>query len=195
MDKKDSPRVAMTKQLIKESLLQLLHTKHIHKISIRELCERAGVNRSTFYNHYGSQYDVFEEIAQDYLRNVTINPTDVWDEQSAYQRVVSGMQYVADHVEMSRMLINNSIDATFSDHLLSLLQIEKTMEMAFTEDSDPVEKKAIMCFAIHGSYELMREWINMDDRISAEELAKLMLMLVGRSCCWDDKKLQDKLFS
>ena len=55
MGAKSNQRVALTKQLIYQAFFTLLKKKSIRQISIRELCEIAGINRTTFYNHYGIQ--------------------------------------------------------------------------------------------------------------------------------------------
>ena len=52
MEKNENQRIKLTKRLLKESLLKLLTEKNIKKISVSELCQTAGINRSTFYNHY-----------------------------------------------------------------------------------------------------------------------------------------------
>ena len=51
---KQNQRIMLTKQLIHAAFLRLLRSKGIREISIRELCDEAGINRTTFYNHYGS---------------------------------------------------------------------------------------------------------------------------------------------
>ena len=48
MDKKEDRRTAMTKHVLKDALIEMLKEKDIYHISIRELCERADVNRTTF---------------------------------------------------------------------------------------------------------------------------------------------------
>ncbi len=48
-------RVMLTKRLIKESLLKILKSKKIHQVSVKELCIGAEINRSTFYEYYGSR--------------------------------------------------------------------------------------------------------------------------------------------
>lgn len=50
-----------TALLMNEALLILLETKEYEFITIKEICEKAGVNRSTFYLHYGSLDDLLEE--------------------------------------------------------------------------------------------------------------------------------------
>ncbi|MEY8310856.1 TetR/AcrR family transcriptional regulator [Oscillospiraceae bacterium 42-9] len=36
--------------------------KPVSKITVREICERAQINRSTFYAHYMDVYDLFEKV-------------------------------------------------------------------------------------------------------------------------------------
>lgn len=51
-----------TKELIKKNFELLLNeTKKFEKIKVTEICKRANINRSTFYLHYDSIYDVAEE--------------------------------------------------------------------------------------------------------------------------------------
>lgn len=187
MDKKENQRIALTKRLVQEALLLLLQRKSIYQISIRELCEKAGINRSTFYNHYGSQYDVLAEMAQAYLVSIenAIGAVNIRDKQSVLQRVTLVFQHIADNIELSKMLINNNIDATFSERLFSLPKIEELLNNALSEMQDENEKQAVISFAIHGSYKLLQDWINTDDRPSPEAQAKCILTLAGKVCRWD----------
>ena len=64
-NKPDGRRVRMTKMLLKNALIEIMKDKSIHMISIKEICEVADVNRSTFYRHYNTQYDLYDEIIDD----------------------------------------------------------------------------------------------------------------------------------
>ena len=44
-----------------EAFIELLEEKDFEYISVKEICERAGVNRSTFYLHYETIGDLLEE--------------------------------------------------------------------------------------------------------------------------------------
>lgn len=184
MAQKENQRVALTKRLVKEGFLKLLKYKPIHQISIRELCEKAGINRSTFYNHFGSQYDVLSEIAQDYLNDIarTIESADFSDKHGVLRRVALVLQYVAENMELSTMLIDNNIDETFADRLFSLQKIEDMLNEALANVQSAKEKQAVVSFVINGSYKLVQDWINDEARISAEEQAALILKLAQRVC-------------
>ena len=50
MNKQES-RYAYTASLMDEALLLLLEEKEFDRITVKELCQKAGVNRTTFYLH------------------------------------------------------------------------------------------------------------------------------------------------
>lgn len=58
-------RVARTKNNINSAFLRLLRQKDISKITVKELCEEADINRKTFYTYHGSIADVLSEIEND----------------------------------------------------------------------------------------------------------------------------------
>ena len=62
MEQKESRRVTMTKLLLKTALIELMQEKPFPQITIKELCERADLNRTTFYLHYADQTAVLREI-------------------------------------------------------------------------------------------------------------------------------------
>ena len=55
-------RSQQTKQTIAEVFLQLAEEKSIFKISVREICEKAKINRSTFYAYYVDIYDLIVKL-------------------------------------------------------------------------------------------------------------------------------------
>lgn len=56
------PRVRLTHELLRRAFMTLLAEKPLEEISIKELCDLAGVNRSTFYAHYTDLHDLLRQI-------------------------------------------------------------------------------------------------------------------------------------
>lgn len=54
-------RVRRTKAQLRQALTELLREKDLRSITVRELTERADVNRGTFYAHYKDIYDMLEQ--------------------------------------------------------------------------------------------------------------------------------------
>lgn len=50
--RKADARIRYTQGVLKQALLSFLQEKPINKITVKEVCERAELNRATFYAHY-----------------------------------------------------------------------------------------------------------------------------------------------
>lgn len=66
----------ITKRVIRESFLQLLNEKALGKITVKDITDRCGINRNTFYYHYQDIPALVEEIcAMQVSRIVQEHPT------------------------------------------------------------------------------------------------------------------------
>lgn len=52
----------ITKRVIREAFLQLLNEKTLSKITVKDITDRCGINRNTFYYHYQDIPELVEEI-------------------------------------------------------------------------------------------------------------------------------------
>lgn len=59
---KTDARVQYTRKIIQETFLDLLKDKPVSKITVKEICDKAQINRGTFYKHYQDCYDLLEKI-------------------------------------------------------------------------------------------------------------------------------------
>lgn len=70
MNRKNNKRFKDTELLIQQSLIELLEGRELRQISVKELCEKAGINRSTFYAHYLDIFDLMEKIDVNMSQNL-----------------------------------------------------------------------------------------------------------------------------
>lgn len=68
MDKKEDLRVIKTKNLIYKSFIELAKKYGYQKITVKNLCDKAMINRNTFYLHFQNKDDLVREMI-----NITIN--------------------------------------------------------------------------------------------------------------------------
>ena len=67
---------------MKQAMLELMNQTPFDKITVRLICEKAEVNRSTFYAHYADIYDMIgqmetnlqKKLMDSYLAPVTVIP-------------------------------------------------------------------------------------------------------------------------
>ena len=159
-DKKENRRVRMTKQMIRDSLVELLKEKPIEKISVSELCHLADVNRTTFYNHYGSQYDVLREVGEDIADRI-VGSAEGDTALPLGTQVSQICRYLQEHPEESRILLGHftADDALIREMLLKRISAGQIGYPAFAEKYDESTKQLLFHFLIHGIYNLIRCWI------------------------------------
>lgn len=184
MAPKENQRIMLTKELLQNALLKLLKTTPLHAISIRELCQQAGINRTTFYNHYGSQYDLLGDVSQRFLDSIAarLDSADPANQESVHRRVAMVLAYIAENRELSLLLLNNNPDPGFAERLFTLPQIGDLFQAALTRCPTEQERAATVSFVIHGSYRLLQEWINQEERLPPDAQTELMLHLAHRAC-------------
>ena len=66
-NKKKDIRTIATKQILKDTVLSLIQKKSVLRITVKEICENAFVNRGTFYRYYPDLYGILEEMLDDFL--------------------------------------------------------------------------------------------------------------------------------
>ncbi|MCR5523433.1 MAG: TetR/AcrR family transcriptional regulator [Clostridia bacterium] len=166
--KKEDRRISMTKRMLKEALTDILKEKDIYHISIRELCEKADVNRTTFYKYYGSQFDLFTEMEYDFISFVieALNS----GEGNIEAIIIPICKYLEENIDFARLIINNNVDREFTKKLFSINAVRKSFLDRFSGDSDGIPFEYAYNFCTYGSYSIVREWIQSDERESCEEL-------------------------
>ena len=177
----ENQRVRLTKQLLRESLIDLLEDKNIHKISVREICDKAQINRTTFYKYYGSPYDLLKDIEDSVLAQI-----EVWlsgtenREMDDVRQLTQIATFINENLSLCRLLINNNVDSHFAERLLKLPKIQKLLEEQLVGEYQNEEIDYMYQFVVNGGFSMIKAWINKDVREPPEKIALLLLQSVGK---------------
>lgn len=176
MNTKDNQRVRLTKRIFRESLITLMQEKHLHQITVSELCEKAELNRSTFYKYYGNTYDIMAEIENEIMEQskVCISKIDASDISAVIRPLYKLVCYIRDNVEIYRLIVHNNVSDDFLvqmiDNAFELLHDNSNIIKSDNEKY----KGYIFSYLISGSITIIKEWIDMGLRESPEEIADLI---------------------
>jgi AcrR family transcriptional regulator len=89
---KNDRRVTYTRTALRDALIELMHNQHISGITVKSICERADVNRSTFYLHYRDQYDLLHQVEQEVLKTLEARLQASWDEPEGSEGGAAGQE-------------------------------------------------------------------------------------------------------
>ena len=183
MAEKINQRVAITKRLLKESMIQILQKKNIRQVTVSELCSRAGINRSTFYAHYSIPADVLMEIKKDFASSLAESIRYPTQNCSVSEKLRIICRYIYDNRQLQKIILSNSSDDEVLEAALETSPdiwgpVKDTDYIrGLDRDSDILARS----FYYYGFFRVLREWITRDIQKTPEEVAGILYsILTGR---------------
>lgn len=176
MEKKEDRRVAMTRRMLKEALTELLREKDIYHVSIRELCLRADVNRSTFYKYYGSQFDLLGEMEKDFLDFLSGAIREHAAHPARILETVCG--YLEKHLEFGRLIVNNNVDPLFPQKLFALEAVREAALQPYDGAQDEAMLDYLFNYRTYGAYRVICVWLNREKREPPEVIASQLTRMI-----------------
>jgi AcrR family transcriptional regulator len=199
MEKTDI-RVQLTKKALRESLVALMMKKSIVHISVREICEGAGVSRTTFYTYYKDQYDMLEQFEEKILGKVQnlILKYAPQDEALSAGKLVElierMLRYITRNINAMQLLLGKNSESGFQRKLAKYLTGYVWKLSPPPSQSHQKEKNAgsyaggfiakyRSVFIMNGFVALLQEWLKSDMetniRDTAKTFAKLLRSVAG----------------
>lgn len=177
-NKKEDRRIKITKRVFKETMIELLLKKPIDAISVKEICERADLSRSTFYAHYKDQYDLLEQISeevfdnvkaylakQDYTENVPVSA----------QILIRILEYAKENASTVKALLSDNSGAAFQR---DIMQFTRIVSFPSGIEIDEKTKAYVSLFGITGCVSMLNKWIHEGMAVPTQELAEMMLQVL-----------------
>ncbi|MBQ5591847.1 MAG: TetR/AcrR family transcriptional regulator [Clostridia bacterium] len=171
-------RARMTREILKQSLIELMKTKPIHEISIKKICETADINRSTFYHHYDSQFDLFNDILNDIGYDIIEIVRNNHRSESWMKNILrESFVYIENHRDTILVILGENSGFSVGERLTTY--VEKFVNTSL-ENSSEIAKYSVQ-FAVAGMTSVIWQWLNKEDRLPAEDLANMVNALLAPS--------------
>ncbi len=193
MDKNKS-KYFNTATLFDEALISLLEIKDIEYISVKEICLKAGFNRSTFYLHYESINDLveetldyinkkfinyFNESSKEFIEKIKFSPLE---ELNLIERkyLEPYLNYIKENKKIFKVSINNPlrIDAYNKYSDLKKYIIIPILERFHADEN---EKKYLIAFYFNGIIGIIKEWVNNDCKDDILDVINLIIKYVKKT--------------
>ncbi len=175
-------RVRFTKTVLQQALLNILKEKNIDKVTVKELCDEAKVNRGTFYLHYSTPNDLLMEIEQQFISDNLQSFTNYMETPDQTDHMAALFAGILKNRELCQVIMGKNGNPRFLARIRALVRAGvldgwcKEFPRYRREDLDYV-----FDFVFAGSMELILNWIEDDRGLSAEELANRLDRL-GHYC-------------
>ena len=178
MNTKNNQRTRLSKILLKNALMDLLSEKgSVTKISVRELCERADLNRSTFYAHYSEPKELLEEVEAELLDATREHLQKIGAENDvgAHRYLLSFLIYIKKNDKPFRTLLIDAGDPELRSKLMqqSIIQFVENLDIAFPKE----QEQYIYSYILNGSTGVIIQWMRSDYSIDENALVDLLFFI------------------
>ena len=186
MDKKES-KYFQTASKMEEALINLLNIKDFEYITVKDICLKAKVNRSTFYLHYLNVNDLLEDIV------LNLNKSFITfmgkDKKVVINNNLEDLYLISDQYLLPYLLFikeNKHVYKALKSNP-HLFKADKQYEEMFNNLFSPIMThfgldikfhKYLMDFFINGLSAIVFDWVNDDCKYEIEEIAELIKGLI-----------------
>ncbi len=179
-----------------EAFLELLTEKDFEYITVKEICEKACVNRSTFYLHYETMGDLLDESFEyknrKFMSYFPVNPAEFISKindvdlnkvslKDFYfitpEYLIPYLNYVKENRRLFKTTISRP-DTLHSNQRFETL-VKVVIEPIMERYQIPSEQRRyILIFNINGIIGIIKEWLNGDCRESTDFIVEMITDLV-----------------
>lgn len=184
-DKLD-PRVVRTRELLRQSLVDLISKKGFGNLSIQEITDNAGLNRATFYLHYKGKdellVDVFEELVVGSLPQPPEDETPIRPLRELHP-VVTVFTHIAEYADFYRAILGERGVPFFMARVQNIIKeiikrwVPVFVKSKFTED---VPLDIIINYLGAAYLGVISWWLEHDMPYTPEEMEKQLLLMTSQ---------------
>lgn len=182
-DKTKDRRFRRSCRLLKQSLLSLMKEKRFADISIREIADRADMNRATFYLHYTDTAQLLRSIEEDLLAEaqglIDAHIQETEEARSVRPVFQPILTFVVEKREVCSVLLENNEASGFVQGLQQLIwRNGEPLVRAWFHAAGGQQVDYTLRFLTWGLLGLVKEWFDQDMAMSQEDLLDLAGRLV-----------------
>lgn len=170
-------RVRKTKHQLRQALLSLMSEKHAKSISVRELAERADINRGTFYIHYKDVNDLLQRLEDEVAeRLIQMCKKHAYNsrEVTAFPFLTDLYCFARDNRDFCQILLGPNGDRAYTERICDILYDHFLRDFVGHFYRGDTSRLDYFCrFIVSGNLTLTLNWLSGGMKESPEEMAAL----------------------
>ena len=175
---KEDLRVIRTKEAIRKTFEEMICEMDYEQISIKELTERARINRKTFYLHYNSLDDLLRELQNEMAKNF-IKRTQGLERPRDMDKITREFFLVSEGAgRLHERLMCSGSYHYISRRITNEIMAETWGANGKQKDIDPYVQNIIMTFVSQSTIEIYKQWVADGKKIPLEEIIALTTKLI-----------------
>lgn len=176
--KKEDLRVRKTKKAIRDAFREMICEMDYESLTVKELTERAMINRKTFYLHYRDLDELLEEMQDEIVENFTAHDISYRSLDDIRSIIRIFFEYTTAMPLLNERLLCSGSYRHIGDKIIAAIMSHraKTNKGAFSDN--PLEDSLVFAYFSANSPLLYRQWVADGKKLSVEELIAVATKLI-----------------
>ena len=163
------PRAIRTREGLRRALLQLLESRPLEHVSIRDIAKRSRISYTTFFRHYPSKEALLDDLAAEQIRRMIALAITVMDAKNALAASEALFTYIEEHRSIWSTLLTGAATALRKE----FLRVAGGVKAAMAEPDIWPPAELSMLLSVTGTIEMMTWWLKQPDPLPVAEIARL----------------------
>ena len=168
-----------TDQILADSLKALVLQKPVEKITIKEITDKAGVIRPTFYNHFQDKYELLYYVVKNIQKNMEMNIHDSKGIIIYYLEIAKEyIKNIKENAEFYNCILKSNQNGICLDIFYNLFVDNVKQKIHNYKNNIPIPSNYIAKFYVSAVFSLITEWVVNGMQESEEEIIKYLEILI-----------------
>lgn len=185
-------RIIRTRRMIRDAFTELMEEKGFDGVTVRDLAEKANINRGTFYLHYQDKYDLMEQSEREILNEIEEMVKEfnkitskqesltLINQQEPHPFLLKLFEYISENSDFMKVIIGPKGDPAFQVKLKEIVRLyihEKTTNhLSSAEMIVPLEY--LSAFVTSAYLGVIQQWLENGMEKSHREIALVLMRMM-----------------
>jgi AcrR family transcriptional regulator len=183
MNTPNNARSVLSKSKIKQALVGLLDTHKLPDITIGNICEKAGINRTTFYSHFADIADLFKAFEGELcaqLEKLFMYDPDIAETGNAIDIFKATLEVIKKYKNLYKTHLLKIFDGSMIEKVMDKLKGKYMPKLMPDADMTPEMQDCYFTFLKSGIIGIIKDWVKKDCPESCEQLAKNIMAVINQ---------------
>lgn len=172
--KKNPEVMTKAKQNLIDAFWELYCEKRIEKITVKEITQKAGYNRSTFYEYFIDVYNVLEQIETSIIPNINELPPIAMSTGNLGMPLDVFMKIYEKNNKYYSVILGDNGDAAFASKLKNSIKPMLRETLKGQVKVGETELDFILEYILSAMIGIMSYWFKQDKALPGEKLISIM---------------------
>lgn len=184
-------RVRKSKAAIKKAFIQLLEDSQIERITIRQISDKADINRGTFYLNYDDKYALLEEMEDEQIAdlkklvdirkvNLAQKAAEEFIEIFSNEVIKKVIIHISENIEFYHAILNLDRTSKIEERITDMILSNINYLIGENNTVYGVPDDYYLRYVSGALMSMVKYWVHDENRVSIEELVQYIVTISTR---------------